>query len=137
MNTYEITTGRFWDRLMRLLGIAYSGGDCGRSPEAVNNPRMQSLPFVGPIPEGLYIIMEPVDTITHGPYFMPLSPDPGNLMWGRSAFGIHGDSIVNPGRKAASEGCITGLTKLVRKRIWESGDHDLRVIAQINEEITQ
>lgn len=132
MHVYEIISGRWRNDLGVLLGYAYSGGDCGQAPEAVNNPMMQSVPFVGPIPEGRYTIGEPVDTVTHGPYFMPLIPDPTNEMYGRSSLGIHGDSIVHPGKKMASEGCIVGLPRMVREAIWKSGDHDLTVVAQFN-----
>lgn len=79
----------------------------------------------GPIPCGLYTIGAHVDTMTHGPFVLPLTPSPQNEMFGRSAFLIHGDSKVAPG--SASEGCII-LSRSVRERIAKSGDHELRVI---------
>lgn len=60
----------------------------------------------GPLPCGLYTINPPVDTTTHGPYVMWLTPDPSNDMAGRSEFGIHGDRISALGKFLASEGCI-------------------------------
>jgi hypothetical protein len=132
VNIYEVTTGKFRNDAGIVLGIAYSGGDCGKSHDAVNNPAMQAIPFVGPIPEGQYIIEAPVDTVTHGPYFLPLTPNPTNEMYGRSAFGIHGDSVVNPGKKMASEGCIVGLPRMIREAIWNSGDHELTVVREFN-----
>jgi len=65
-----------------------------------------------------------VDTVTHGPYVLPLTPSLNNQMFGRSGFLIHGDSVVNPG--TASEGCII-LPRAVRQQIWGAGDHVLQV----------
>lgn len=89
-----------------------------------NNPKSQQFKDLGPLPCGLYDILSPIDTKTHGPYVLWLKPDPANEMFGRSAFGIHGDSVVNPG--GASEGCIC-LPRIVREAIWKSGDHKLEV----------
>jgi hypothetical protein len=53
---------------------------------------------------------------------LPLTPDPGNEMYGRSGFLIHpGDRDKDP-----SEGCIC-LPKSVMDEIEESGDSDLVV----------
>ena len=119
--TYEIVSGRMYNAEMEVVGVGYSGAG-----EYKNNASAQSVKDEGPIPEGNYVINQPVDTVTHGPYVLWLIPDPRNLMWGRSGFGIHGDSVVNPG--TASEGCVI-QSKDVRQRIWESGDHDLEVVA--------
>ena len=104
-----------------VFGIGYSGRG-----EAKNNPAFQDVKMEGPLPRGLYTINPPVDTQTHGPYVLWLTPDPTNEMFGRSAFGIHGDSLVNPGW--ASDGCII-LPHEVRVLIWQSGDHLLEVVA--------
>lgn len=87
---------------------------------------MQTVHNVGPIPAGNYFIQKPEDTVTHGPYVLPLVPYSSNEMFGRSGFLIHGDSVVNPG--TASEGCII-LSRDVREKIWASTDHGLTVIA--------
>ena len=105
-----------------LLAIGYSGAPgIGK-----NNPVQQDVEDVGPIPQGLYRIQAPVDTVTHGPYVLPLTPDPANEMFGRAGFLIHGDSVVDPG--TASKGCII-LPRFARQRIWESPDHVLTVVA--------
>lgn len=101
----------------------YSGHGPGR-----NNPALQSLHNVGPIPVGLYTVEDPHDTKDHGPYVLRLVPDATNEMFDRDGFLIHGDSIQNPG--TASEGCIIA-SKLTRLRIWESGDHVLQVISGV------
>ena len=116
---YEQGTGTiFHDDTPTAVG--YSGNGAGK-----NNPDMQDVHNVGPIPRGVYTIEAPVDTKTHGPYVLWLIPDDGNEMHGRSAFGIHGDSLVNPG--GASEGCVI-LPKAVRVSIWDSGDRRFEVI---------
>jgi hypothetical protein len=104
-----------------LLAIGYSGAGDGK-----NNVLLQDRQNVGPIPEGMYHIEEPRDTQEHGPYAMPLEPYLDNLMFHRSNFLIHGDSVHAPG--AASEGCVI-MPKFARERIWESEDHTLHVIA--------
>lgn len=103
----------------QIEGRGYSGAGDGK-----NNPSMQDVPNVGPIPVGLYTIEEPIDTKTHGPYVMHLMPDAENDMFGRSAFMMHGDSVVNPG--TASEGCII-MPRTVREKVWQSGDTTLEV----------
>lgn len=99
----------------------YSGNGNGK-----NNPAMQNVENVGPLPQGLYGIESPINSPKHGPTALPLVPDPKNTMFGRSEFLIHGDSVEAPG--CASEGCIV-MAKIVRELIWQSGDHDLTVLA--------
>jgi len=106
----------------KILAIGYAGA----GPDK-NNPSDQAVRGKGPLPCGLYTILAPVDTMTHGPYVLWLIPDPDNQMFGRSQFGIHGDSIVSPG--SASEGCVI-MPRFARERIWESEDHRLQVIAE-------
>jgi hypothetical protein len=42
---------------------------------------------------------------------------------------MHGDSKEHPG--CASEGCVI-LPRTVREQVWSSGDHDLKVVAEIS-----
>jgi Protein of unknown function (DUF2778) len=117
---YRQSTGEFFDDDM-LLCVGYAGRGAGK-----NNPAMAQVQCTGPIPVGRYTINRPIDTKTHGPYVMWLTPHPDNVMFGRSAFGIHGDSVIHPGE--ASEGCII-LPRMVRERIGESGDDQLEVVS--------
>jgi len=103
-----------------LAGTGYSG-----SGSFKNDPAYQGIHNKGPIPEGLYHIGSAVNTVTHGPFVLPLTPDPGNTMFGRFGFLIHGDSIVDPG--SASQGCII-LDRAIREAIAISGDTDLQVV---------
>lgn len=111
---YEQSTGRMRDAAGDLVGVGYSGHDSGK-----NNPRMQDVADVGPIPVGLYKIMPPVDTPTHGPFVLPLEPVDGTDTFGRSGFLCHGDSIPHPG--TASKGCII-QSRDVREKLAASGD---------------
>ena len=119
---WEIATGRLYTDAGDLLAIGYSG-----SPAYKNDIKAVSLHNEGPIPPGVYTIQAPRDTVTHGPYALPLEPSPSNVMYGRAGFLIHGDSVHAPG--TASEGCII-LPRAIRTEIWESGDHTLNVIEQ-------
>jgi hypothetical protein len=121
--TYSQTTGEMRTALDVLLGTGYAGHG-----EGVNNPTMQSIHNTGPLPQGIYTIGPPVNTTTHGPYVMWLTPDPANEMFGRSGFGIHADEIANPGKRLASTGCIV-MSNQARLAIWATADHQLQVTA--------
>ena len=118
---YEQVTGYMRSPDGLVVGMGYSGASLGK-----NNPAAQSMENRGPIPVGAYTIGDPHDTVTHGPFVLPLAPDSGNEMFGRSGFLIHGDSVVAPG--TASEGCII-MPKLVREEIARSLDRKLEVIS--------
>lgn len=121
MWTYKQSTGQLFQN-GQLEAIGYSGHGEGR-----NNPSAQTIPFVGPIPCGVWEISGPPrDTPTHGPYVLTLTSMAGVDTFGRSGFLIHGDSIPAPG--TASEGCIV-LPRPIRESIWLSGDRALEVIA--------
>jgi len=120
MWSYRQSTGELISPKGIVVATGYSG-----APDAKNNPAMESFHNVGPIPRGRYTISAPVDTVTHGPYVLPLQPDVGNEMYGRLGFLIHGDSKVEPG--SASEGCMI-MPEAARKQIWLSNDHLVEVV---------
>jgi hypothetical protein len=120
---YELISGRIYSATGDLIGIGYSG-----ALEYKNRPDATSLHNLGPIPVGGYAIGEPRDTVTHGPYVLPLDPSTGNIMFDRFGFLIHGDSVISPG--FSSEGCII-LSRDIREKIWTSGDRELEVLATI------
>jgi hypothetical protein len=117
---YEQSTGAL-SRDGVTVATGYSGAGDGK-----NNPGMQDVPNVGPIPVGGYTIGEPHNTPSHGPFVMTLTPDRGNEMFGRSAFLMHGDSVSRPG--TASQGCII-QARAIREEVAASGDNRLRVAA--------
>lgn len=124
MWTFVQSTGELFDARSHCQDIGYSGHADGK-----NNPAMQDKPLTGPIPQGTYVIGAPHDTPTHGPYVLPLTPFPGNQMFGRNGFLIHGDSLKSPGM--ASMGCII-VARSAREAIWNSGDHTLEVVDAIH-----
>ncbi len=104
-----------------FVSAGYSGNGRGK-----NNPSMQDAVGVGPVPRGKWKIGKPYLSQHTGPYTLALDPCEGTDVCGRFAFRIHGDSIKNPG--TASHGCII-LPRFIREKIWQSGDHDLMVVA--------
>jgi hypothetical protein len=120
---YEICSGKLYDDTGAIVAIGYSG-----DPSHKNDPQAVSLHNQGPIPPGRYEINPPVETVTHGPYVLPLAPDVGNVMFGRSGFLMHGDSVVAPG--TASEGCVI-MPRTIRELVWGSSDRELHVILQL------
>ena len=127
MWTYQQSTGELADHTGKVVGSGYSGGNKGANPEGINNPALQDKPKIGPIPQGIYTIEAPVDHATTGPYSLPLKPDPGNEMFHRSDFLIHGDDKGHPGQRHASEGCII-MAPAIRHAVWRSGDTQLQVV---------
>lgn len=125
MWTYEQTTGDLYDDNGRKTANGYSGGNCGKNPEAVNSPAFQTVRMVGPIPEGFYSIEAPRDDERLGPYVLDLTPDPANNMYGRSEFRMHGDN--SEANRSASEGCII-MPRSMRVIVWMSNDHKLEVV---------
>lgn len=121
MWTWKQAEGALYTASGGLFTHGYSGALLGK-----NNPAMQDLLAVGPIPQGRYAVHAPHDTETHGPYVLGLQPSLENRMFGRSAFLIHGDSVHAPG--TASKGCIV-ISKMARMSIWMSHDHELIVVA--------
>jgi len=118
--TFEQATGWWLDPTGEIIfKSAYAGRDAGK-----NNPDMQDVKGVGPLPRGLYRASEPADDSVVGKYAMRLTPSPTNEMYGRNSFFLHGDSQEHPG--LASHGCIV-LPPALRRMFWESGDHMIQV----------
>lgn len=114
MFKYHQRTGAFYQD-DKYLGTGYSG-----TGEGKNNPSMQSVKGIGPIPRGMYKIGKPYRS-TKGPCTMQLTPEPGNVMFGRASFLIHGDRIKEPG--TASQGCIIlsrGLREFIAEQVLDS-----------------
>lgn len=106
------------------VATGYSGAGEGK-----NNPRLDNVRNVGPIPQGDWTITgPPVNTEDHGPFVLRLNPVAGTETFSRGGFLMHGDSKEHPG--CASEGCII-LPRTVREQVWASGDRDLKVVAEL------
>lgn len=122
MWTYQIATGALRNAAGELVATGYAGHGAG-----LNNPDMQFVHGIGPLPVGTYTMGKPVDDPKLGPYAIPLIPDAENEMYGRDAFYIHGDEALHPGEHLASDGCIV-QPHPARVTAWQSGDHRLGVI---------
>lgn len=95
---YSQSLGYLWGFDGTHKSTGYSGFGPGK-----NNPRMEGVRNIGPIPRGLYAVGQSYDSARTGPLSIPLSPVKHDSL-GRTDFLIHGDSIKNPG--TASTGCI-------------------------------
>lgn len=104
-----------------LFGEGYSGNGTDE-----NNPDAQSHHQTGPLPQGTYTIEAPI-TFKSMTYVLPLSPDPGNEMFGRGGFLIRDGVFTGETHGMTSMGTIA-LPEAVRVVIWNSGDHILHVV---------
>src|ERR1700757_2883984 len=87
---FTISTGQLSHNGMPVA-TGYSGRGTGRNNPAFCNAQMGTLGpgNFGPVPMGKYTIGPAEDSRKLGPIAMPLTPDPANEMFGRSAFFIH------------------------------------------------
>jgi hypothetical protein len=126
MWVYAQKSGCLWHD-GKQVATGYSGRDEGK-----NDPAMQAVANIGPIPQGNWaIIGPPFNSRDHGPYVLRLQPAPGMNTFGRSGFLMHGDSIESPG--CASKGCVI-LPRAIREEVWNSGDTALDVVAEFQVE---
>ncbi len=104
---YDQKTGMFRDADQKVIYLGYAGLGAG-----VNNPAMENVPNIGPLPRGFYTIGKLVTTDPRfGPTWLALTPSPGNKMFGRGGFLIHWNTHdANPNDMIfpndASHGCI-------------------------------
>lgn len=96
---YEQVTGRLSEDDGKVIGFGWAGHLQGK-----NNPDMENIKGVGPLPKGKYTVGDPEDGTHLGPLAFPLTPDPANEMYGRSGFFIHGADQEHPA--LSSDGCI-------------------------------
>ena len=87
-----------------IVDGCYAGIGAGK-----NNPAMQNVHNVGPLPQGIYtmgplMIHPPGDSLRHLGPCMVLAPSSANTMFGRGGFFIHLDNPTHPG--LSSNGCI-------------------------------
>ena len=121
MWTYRQSTGELADAGGFIIASGYSGHALG-----LNNPAMQDVRDVGPIPQGLWSMGSPFDSPTHGPFAIALIPHLDTVTFGRDEFLMHGDEVDHIGDRLASRGCII-MPPEARREVWASGDHVLSV----------
>lgn len=106
-----------------FCAFGYSGFGKGK-----NNPALQHVADVGPIPEGRYAILgPPFESSKTGKYVLRLIPLSGTNTFGRGGFEWHGDSESHPGE--ASHGCV--VTALgPRQAAWQGGERSITVVTE-------
>ena len=98
--TYSQSTGALTVGTNTLFAKGYSGHGLG-----LNNPVMQDVIGVGPIPQGDYVLGAFFDDLGgKGPVVCHLYPASSNRMFNRAGFMIHGDNEEM--NHTASDGCI-------------------------------
>jgi len=118
MWTYSQSSGKLYHN-SSYLGTGYAGHGQG-----LNNPKMEMVHSVGPLPKGLWIIGMFFDDKHLGPCVAALKPTDQEV-YGRGGFFIHGDNkLMN---HTASDGCII-LARYLREAIRDSKETELQVI---------
>jgi len=125
--TWIQQTGQMFGPDGVLLAEGYAGHGSG-----LNNPYMQHVQGLGPLPCGRYTIspLEATHTTAAGHVLIDsaaLIPDPANEMFGRSGFRIHGRKSLED--REASNGCIV-LDHEPRMKVLTSPDRELIVLAK-------
>jgi len=126
MALYWQSTGQFSFALNGedVTAIGWSGNHEGK-----NNPDMQNVHCVGPIPAGEWMIEDWEDEHPgKGPIVAHLFPCEGTETFRRSGFLIHGASLNPEHHGQESEGCII-LDHSIRQNLRDSGETHLTVIA--------
>jgi hypothetical protein len=116
---YSQSTGQ-----MSLDGKPLARGYSGNGP-GKNNPAMQTVEGVGPIPQGTYTVGHQFHSHKTGAGAMRLTPLPGTQTYGRKDFELHGERIVGPPGQA-SDGCII-LPPAVRRQLNQLPNRTLTV----------
>lgn len=108
---FESSTGNWYDPAGAFFSMGYSGNGAG-----LNNPAMQNVPDVGPLPENIYDQSEWFDDPEKGPIVCRLIPRNESLMFGRAGMMNHGDNAKR--NFSASEGCAIAdhRTRLARSQ---------------------
>jgi RHS repeat-associated protein len=108
----------------RNVATGYSGHGDG-----VNNPAMENVENVGPIPSGSWTIGDSYHHVRLGPITMNLTPNEGTDTHGRTFFRMHGADAE--GHQDDSTGCpVVGPNG--RRQVSESNDNQLIVVSDEN-----
>jgi Protein of unknown function (DUF2778) len=124
---YSQVSGKLYRKTsvsFNLIATGYSGYDALK-----NDPKMQKIIGLGPIPRGDWTLGKISDVTPGGknlPRCIPLTPSADTDTFGRNGFLIHGDSAAKPG--TISEGCIIIADRSIRELMGKSGDLDLKVV---------
>lgn len=126
MNWFKQSSGVLRNELMAIIGEGYAGREEGK-----NNPAMENVKGIGPLPAGIWTGVELIEEHPIlGKYVIHLEPDEETrkkvLAYGRNpdSFYMHGDSKEHPG--LASHGCIVE-PQPTREYFWTKTDRKVKV----------
>lgn len=106
------------------FALAYSGHGKG-----LNNHSMETIHAIGPIPCGIYRMVELRQNGSTGPNSIALIPEPETDTHGRGDFLYHGDN--RQANFTASHGCIVSLQgSAPRLRAWNLSDKRINVVPE-------
>lgn len=123
---YSQSDGRTFRPDGTLACIGYSGFESGK-----NNPALEGVIGVGPLPRGTYTIQNPHESDRTGPLTLDLVPDPATrahiLALNRQpdSFKDHGDNLSHD----ASHGCVV-TPHAIRVEMRNSTDKQLVCVAK-------
>lgn len=119
MLTYDQKSGE-----LIFEGFVIAKGYSGNG-EGLNNPAMESVHDIGPIPRGKWrMVRMEAHHEDKGPDVIVLQPE-GFDAYGRSSFLVHGDNALM--NHTASHGCII-MPRFARNRAWEDPDKTIEVV---------
>lgn len=111
------------DHIATPIARGWSGNHAGK-----NNPAMQNVPCIGPLPQGWYTRQMWEATHDHlGPMVAFLLPDGDNAMFGRGDFFIHGTARDPESYGQESKGC-TVLPRADRQAVKDTGLTRVKVV---------
>ncbi|MDR0702363.1 MAG: DUF2778 domain-containing protein [Azoarcus sp.] len=120
---FDLHDGRFY----RPINFGASYPTYSGSPGHVNNPGYETVAHNGPIPRGMWRMVDwkRVSNDGNKTNVIVLAPEPGTRAYGRDNFLIHGDNAQM--NQSASKGCIIINGASNRWNIWQSGVRLIRV----------
>lgn len=104
-----------------LFTLGWAGCGLGK-----NNPEMQHVRMIGPLPRGRYRIGAP-ELASTGAYSLRLHPCPETEMFGRDGFLIHGPAVDASKRGQESHGCPI-MHRICREQVVRLGVEWLEVV---------
>lgn len=124
---YVQDSGAIYDETGSKIAFGWAGNHAGR-----NNPDMQTVPSVGPLPIGLYDVGPWGDAKSVPGYPAHLGPLVASLTqvegqtFGRSGFYLHGPGGADPAN--CSHGCIV-IPRAMREVVAAALPDQVRVVA--------
>lgn len=120
--TYSQHSGILTDDQGIQVAVGWAGNHDGK-----NNPDMQQVRCVGPLPRGVYKVESWIDVHPHlGPDVAPLTQVSGET-YGRGDFFIHGPSVASDRYGQESKGCIV-ITRPMRQQVRALGPDFVEVV---------